>query len=623
MSSLRAEYELLKQVIDQHDYLYFEKQTPAISDDAYDILKRRLLWLASRLKIHIDKVGVTPNIPQITHDQRMLSLESNVGLEFFESWIARITADPYPIAMQHKVDGLAVSIKYLNGQLIYCATRGNGEVGEDITLNIQQVVPRVIPCKEEISVRGELYITKTAFASFQHHFSNARNAAAGIARKLNASVQELEMLSFAAYEVIGMDQDYLETVEFLSSLGFDVLDTKICANRAECIEAFNLIDRDAIKYVIDGAVFKVNSLELCRRLGYTSRAPRWAVACKFSPKESITRVCEIVFQVGRTGLVTPVLILEPTTIEGVVITRVSMHNLQLLKEKDVRINDQIIVTRAGDVIPYVKNVLYELRNQTQLRVELPKLCPSCESIIAHEGALSRCTNGWKCSKQAIGKLKYCFSALGIKELSDAHITRLYNLEIIQSFDDLFTLDLDQIVSLKGWGVKSWLRIQNQLHRPVKLAHAINALGIMGVGEVMSVVLAKRFQTWEKFIHKRNFDTIAGIGPKTAERIIQLLQNEQELLETFTKHLTIQPTEGETEFKETWVITGELSMPREAIKRRLEALGIKVQSDVSQKVSCLLCGEKPGSKLEKAKKLGIKIVGEEVFQELPGFSLIEG
>ena len=622
MSSLRAEYELLKQVIDQHDYLYFEKQAPVISDDTYDILKRRLLWLASRLKINVDKVGVTPNVPQITHDQRMLSLDSNVGLEFFESWMARITASPYPIVMQHKVDGLAVSIKYLNGQLIYCATRGNGEVGEDITLNVQRVVPRIIAFQEEISVRGELYITKTAFASFQHHFSNARNAAAGIARKLNASTQELEMLSFAAYEVVGIDQDYIETMQFLSSLGFDVLETKVCMDRSECIEAFNSIDRESIKYVIDGAVFKVNSLELCRRLGYTARAPRWAVACKFSPKESVTRVCEIAFQVGRTGLITPVLILEPTTIESVVITRVSMHNLQLLKEKDVRINDQIIVTRAGDVIPYVANVLHELRNETQLRVELPKLCPSCESVIVHEGALSRCTNGWKCSKQAIGKLKYCFNALGIKELSDAHITRLYHLGIVQSFDDLFTLDLERIVSLKGWGIKSWLRIKNQLHRPVKLAHAINALGIMGVGEVMSAVLAKHFQNWEKFINERNFDMIAGIGPKTAERIIQLLQNEMELLETFTKHLTIQPAQGEAEFKEAWVITGELSMPREAIKQRLEALGIKVQSDVSQKVSCLLCGEKPGSKLEKAKKLGIKIVGEEILQELPGFNRIE-
>lgn len=623
----RVEWEALRQAIAYHDDLYFNKQSPEISDDVYDILKARFLWLSRRLHLDVDTVGKrsTNNAaPQITHTTRMLSIESAVGedklYEFLDRLESKHQTETYPVVAQHKIDGLAISLYYNNGQLVYGATRGDGSVGEDVTTNIRHLVPSTIPQTCDTFVRGEIYIPKQLFLSTNHSFTTARNAASGILR--NITTEHNNMLRFLAYELLQPDAQeialYTDALDQMRNLGFTVLDAIVCDTRQDCARAYHAVhkSRECIEYHIDGVVFKVNNNSMRSALGSTARTPKWAFACKFPAAEALTQVKRVVFQVGRTGVLTPVVEVQPTCIQDVSITRCSLHNPKMLREKDIQVGDTVVISRAGDVIPYLSQVLYNLRTGNETPVAPPTSCPSCSGDLVDDDHFIRCTSGWRCPDQVVGRLEYFLKSIGVKSLSVMHLRRFYSLSLVRSVGDLYQLTRADVEQIPGWGARSWQRLHTQLGQPVPLANIIAALGIDGVGGVTAKVLAAKYLSWEGFTKSAASDVaelrnLPGIGEKIAQNIADFLARETQLLNDVQQYVTVIGVESTTPQSkytgQTWVITGTFDMPRSEIAARLESMGIKVASSVSSKTDVLLCGESPGSKLDRAKSLGVKIL----------------
>ncbi|WP_201587918.1 NAD-dependent DNA ligase LigA [Psychrobacter jeotgali] len=655
--------------IKKHNYAYYVLDNPILEDSEYDQLRLSLVELEEQYPdlvqpdSPINQVGDTPlsAFNQVTHDVPMLSLGNVFDYDDLHNFMRRVN-DRLSDAQQNpeyeielKLDGLAVSLKYEYGQFVQAVTRGDGRVGEDITQNTKTIrnLPLWLSDAKDIElleVRGEVLMPKAGFERLNRlaeenedkTFANPRNAAAGSLRQLDPAVAASRPLAFYAYSVNQGLPDIIETqsaaLAWLKDIGFTVSAVEVVSNpRAAQVYYESVIEtRDDLPFEIDGTVIKVNSLALQQQLGYLSREPRWATAYKFPAETVITRLNNIEWQVGRTGQLTPVGKLEPVKVGGVTVSNVTLHNFGEIQRLDVRAGDMVSVHRAGDVIPKVTRVWHEQRPDNSEPVTLPSNCPVCDSpVILPEGeALARCTGGLFCPAQQQEALIHFVSrrAMDIDGLGERWLISFFEHGLVKTVADIYQLHnhQDDLITYEKLGEKSVNNIISAIEdsKHTTLARFIYALGIRGVGETTAQNLAQQFGELDSLM-AADIDTLLqtpDVGAITAELIYEFFRAPHnievidELIKAGVHWDAVEQTvaEGLPLDGQTWVITGALdSMARDEAKAKLQALGAKVVGSVSAKTTALLAGEKAGSKLTKAEKLGVKVVGEDEFLALVG------
>ncbi|MFN4244824.1 MAG: NAD-dependent DNA ligase LigA [Brevinematia bacterium] len=646
----RKRAEELRKIIEYHNYRYYVLNQPEISDSEYDKLFRELVELESKFPEIVtpdsptQRVGgeVAKEFKEIPHLFPMYSLSNVQNFEEFTEFVKRIKKlskiDDIEFICEYKFDGLAVEIIYREGILNTASTRGDGNFGEDVTSNVKTIrnLPLSIPFKEEVSIYGEVIMFKEDFIKLNEEkekageevFANPRNAAAGSLRQLDPKITSSRKLRFYAYYIksnfnIGTRKQS-ENIELLKSWKFSVPDTFVSSDVNEIKKYYENVEslREKLPFDIDGIVVKVNDLKLHDELGNVGKDVRWAVAWKFKPEQAITKVRNIILQVGRTGVITPVAELNPVRIKGATISRVSLHNFDEIKRLGLKIGDSVIVERSGDVIPYIVKVLDTERDGSEIDILPPETCPECKSkVVKLEGEVAyRCVNN-SCPAQIVEKLKYFVSKgkFDIQGLGDEIIEKLFRLGYIKDIADIFSLDAKKLF-LAGAGEKNSIKIEKSIKesKTIEYDRFITSLSIRYVGEQTSKLLAQKFQPIEKLM-KATYEElieIEGIGKSTANSIVSFFRNKQNI-NTINKMIElgvkiIYPKLEESPISgKTVVITGTLkNFSRNEIKDILSIIGCKVSESVSPKTDYLILGEDPGSKYEKAKKLGIKIISEE-------------
>lgn len=512
MANLIEEYQRLKALIEQYDESYYNQNISLVSDECYDILKNRFLWLSNILNIEYKKIGHKIKCPVIKHDIPMLSIESDVGIEIIKRFINK-----YPnqkIVAQHKIDGLSMVAKYAAGHLIYCATRGDGFEGEDVTSNGSKFLPQIIDYQNNISIFGEVYLSLKNFEKIKNNFSNPRNAASGILRR-NSNAEHTNLLSFFAYDVT-VGENYLDTLLFLKNLGFFIATSEKINSLEEAVKYYYKTEqqRSNIQYQIDGVVFKLNDKNVRANVGNNARFPRWAIASKFTPDVGITSIKKIDFQVSRNGILTPIGHIEPINIKGVCIKKIGLHNYAFIYEQHINTGAEIIVSRAGDVIPYVAAVVKPAVNNID-----KVYCPSCNTLgsinknyekerkhlihafiakypkkIIDSQKFLYCNNT-NCPVQKIGKIVHYLQTIKVQGVSYNFVKQLYeNFDI--SLPNLYKLTKDSLIALNGWGTISASKFINQLKKPITLEQFIYALGFSGLGNTLAKKLAKQTKSWK-------------------------------------------------------------------------------------------------------------------------------
>jgi DNA ligase (NAD+) len=666
---IEKEIEKLREQLRYHAYRYYVLDDPDIPDVEYDRLYNRLVALETEhpeLITHdspTQRVGSAPlsSFEQITHQVPMLSLDNVFSEEALLAFNQRIqdrlkTESEIEFVAEPKLDGLAISIRYEKGQLIYAATRGDGSTGENVTQNIRtlQSVPlRLLGEKlpEVLEVRGEVFMPKAGFNKLNQlakengdkEFANPRNAAAGSLRQLDPQVTATRPLSFYAYAVgvvAGGEpvKTHYETLQRLKDLGLPVCaEIKRVRGIDACMAYYRdiLARRDALPYDIDGIVYKVNDLVLQGRLGFVARAPRWAIAHKFPAQEEISRIIDVDFQVGRTGAITPVARLEPVFVGGVTVSNATLHNMDEIRRKDIRVGDQVIVRRAGDVIPEVVRVVSGSRKKPLPEIQMPTECPVCQSLVEQlEGeAVARCTGGLYCRAQRAEAIKHFASrkAMDIDGLGDKLVEQLVAAGLINTPADLYQLTVEQLASLERMAEKSATNLVKALaaSKQPQLSRFIYALGIREVGESTAMNLANEFKTFAA-VQNAAYDElieVQDIGPVVAQHIVNffLQQHNLEVIEQLfsagiqvqaVKQLDSDRLSGSQFAGKTVVITGTLpTMSRDEAKDKLLAAGARVSGSISAKTDYLLAGDKAGSKLSKAVKLGVQVIDEATMQAM--------
>jgi len=666
---IRSEHAKLVEEINEHNYRYYVLDDPRISDAEYDRLFDRLLEIEKEYSDLVtpdspsQRVGAPPSkrFESVAHRIPMLSLQKVTNLEEFSDFDRRMrngieAPDDTKIeyTFEPKLDGLAVELVYENGRLIIGSTRGDGATGENITANLRTIPSIPLNLSDTaaekyplLEVRGEVIMRKSDFARLNKAqeeaglapFANPRNAAAGSVRQLDSRVTAERRLMFYAYGISATDLPGLEShwkvMEFLRTERFPVNDHfELVAGIDEVAERFEKLERirPELDYEIDGSVIKVNDFSAQATLGQVSRAPRWAIAWKFAAETAETILEDVLFSVGRTGVVTPVAMLQPVRVGGVEVKRASLHNEDELIAKDVRIGDRVVIRRAGDVIPEVVRVIDERRTGDETPVTFPDKCPSCdEPIHRPKGeAAHRCVNP-SCPAQIVERI-YHFagkSGMDIEGLGGKLAEQLAEKKLIASPADIYFLKKDDLLKLDLMADKRAQNLLDAIERSKDrpLPNIINALGIPGVGETAAKLLAETYGTIDTLADAviEDLETIEGIGPIMAESIARFFS------EAGTREMVARMKEGGVAFKryetgtrriegiagKTFVITGTLSKPRDEYKRMIEDAGGKVTSSISIKTDYLLVGADPGSKLDKAKKLGTEILDEEGFTKLIG------
>ncbi len=689
----QAELERLADVLARADLAYHQKDAPFISDAEYDALKRRNMAIEARFPdlkradSPSDRVGapVASGFAKVRHAVPMMSLANAFSDEDVAEFDTRIRkflnlpADaPLAYTAEPKIDGLSLSLRYENGQLVQAATRGDGEVGEDVTANartIADIPQRLDGAPDILEVRGEVYMSDADFATLnekqaasgQKPFANPRNAAAGSLRQLDPEITRARPLKFFAYAWGQLSAPLADTqkaaIDRLAALGFSTNPlTKLCDGPSELLAHYRRIEsgRALLGYDIDGVVYKVNDLSLQERLGFRTNTPRWAIAHKFPAELATTLLEDIEIQVGRTGALSPVARLKPITVGGVVVSNATLHNEDYIAGRDshgnpirdgrdIRIGDWVIVYRAGDVIPKIKDVVIERRPPEAVPYEFPKKCPVCGSdAIREEGeAVRRCTGGIICPAQQVEKLKHFVSraALDIDGMGAKQVEAFYTDGWIREPADIFTLEdrfgsgLQQLKNRDGWGEKSAAKLFRAIEAAshVPLNRLIFALGIRHVGESAAMTLARFYGSWENFRdameqardHKgpawETLIGIDGIGEVAAATLVDYFHEEKTraALDRLVTHLTIENVEapqvaGSPVAGKTVVFTGTLEqMTRAEAKARAEALGAKVSGSVSGKTDIVVAGPGAGSKRKKAGELGVQILSESEWLALIG------
>lgn len=649
----------LREELELHNHRYYVLDEPTIPDAEYDRLFNELKKLETEYPALItsesptQRVGGKPLIQfgKVNHQVPMLSLDNVFSEAEFQQFHTRIeqrlSGETWTYYLEPKFDGLAISLHYEDGKLIQAATRGDGEVGEEVTQNIRTI--HAIPLRlkgdypKRLEVRGEVFmpiagfkvLNERALSQGEKIFANPRNAAAGSLRQLDSNVTAQRPLDFFAYDAFFKDKSSLtqeKLIQRLEEWGLKVCHEHHMGQTLKSVFQYyaTLLDkRKTLPYQIDGLVAKVNEIAIQTRLGFVSRAPRWAVAFKFPSEEEVTEVLAIDFQVGRTGALTPVARLKPVFVGGVTVSNATLHNMDELHRKDIRLHDTVIVRRAGDVIPEVVGPILEKRKPHAQKIKLPTACPVCHShVIKEEGeAIARCMGGLVCAAQRIEGIKHFVSrkALNIEGLGSKWVEQLVEVGFIRDVSDIFHLKKQDLLTIERMGEKSATKLLESIEASKKTTFAkfIYALGIREVGEATAKSLAQHFQSVDDLMvaDEAGLLAIPDIGPVVAEHIVSFFAEAKNraviarLIKSgihwsTTTKLHKKPLQGHR-----YVITGTLSISRELIKEKLEQLGAVVSDSVSSKTTGVIVGENPGSKLSKAEALGVAVMDESALRQM--------
>ena len=659
--------EELRKIIRHHDYLYYVLNKPEISDAEYDKLMQELKKLEEMYPEFItpdsptQRVGAPPaeEFKTVPHLKPMLSLDNAFNEEEMRRFDERIRKElgkeNVAYIAEPKLDGLSVELVYENGIFTRGSTRGDGYNGEDVTENLKTIraVPLRLregkyPVPRLLAVRGEVImhihdfeeLNKKLIEKGEEPLANPRNAAAGSLRRLDPRETAERPLDIFFYEVMvaeGLDlKTHWEALDHLKEWGLKVNPLiKKCRDVNEVIDYYNRLkeEREELSYEIDGVVVKVDDLKDQERLGAKARSPRWAIAYKFPPREKVTQVMDIIVQVGRTGTLTPVALLKPVDVSGVTVSRATLHNFDYIREKDVKIGDWVKVVRAGDVIPEVTEVIKEKRTGKEKDFKMPDRCPICGSHVIRDGAYYRCTGGLSCPAQLKRSIAHYASkgAMDIEGLGPKIVDLLVDTGLVKRISDLYRIKIPDLLKLPGFALKSAKNLIESIERSKErsLDRFIYALGIPNVGEHMAKVLAERFKTLDNLMNAREIEllSVPEVGPETARSVVDFFREprNREEIERL-KELGVKATTARMEKKEgilkgkVFVFTGALrSFTRDEAKRIVEELGGRAASSVSRNVDYVVVGENPGSKYDKAKQLGLKIINEEEFKKLIGRS----
>ena len=665
--TLQAKLETLRNTLRRYEYEYHVLDNPSVPDSEYDRLFHQLkaLELEHPDLVTADsptqRVGAKPlaGFRQIRHEMPMLSLDNAFSDEEFYAFVKRIEdrlivlPKPLTFCCEPKLDGLAVSILYINGVLSQAATRGDGSRGEDITANIRTI--RNVPLQllidnppARLEVRGEVFMPHVGFERLNKHalelgektFANPRNAAAGSLRQLDPNITSKRPLAFNAYSIgiaegINLPNTHYARLQWLKSVGIPINpEIRLCNGVEEVLAFYRDMQnkRALLGYDIDGTVLKINDIELQNELGFISKAPRWAIAYKFPAQEELTVLNDVEFQVGRTGAITPVAKLKPVFVAGVTVSNATLHNGDEIARLNLAIGDTVVVRRAGDVIPQIISVLHERRPADAKPIIFPHNCPVCGSqIVRIEGeAVARCTGGLFCAAQRKESLKHFVSrkAMDIDGVGGKLIEQLVERELIRTPADLFKLDLTTLMQLERMGEKSAKNALNSLEQAkhTTLARFIFALGIREVGESTALNLANHFKTLEA-LQNADFEqlqAVPDVGEVVANRILAFWREPHnvdavnDLIAQGIHWDAVETKEaGDNPFKgKIVVLTGTLSqMGRNEAKALLQEMGAKVSGSVSAKTDFVIAGDAAGSKLTKAQELGITVLSEDEFLAL--------
>jgi DNA ligase (NAD+) len=659
-SPLRERLTALRDQLHHHSYQYYVLDAPLIPDAEYDRLFNELLtieathpdWLSADSPSQRVGAAPLPSFSQVRHETPMLSLDnvfSEQELLDFDRRVKSRLDDGFTLsyACEPKLDGIAVSLLYVDGVFVRGATRGDGRVGEDITQNVKTVSS--IPLRlrgndwpDDLEVRGEIYMPRSGFERINalaresdgKVFVNPRNAAAGSLRQLDSRITAKRPLEMSCYGIAQQDGDALftshsEGLQRLREWGFLVSpELQVVDSIEDCVSYYHALleRRDGLAYDIDGIVFKVDSLALQAQLGFVSRAPRWAIAHKFPAQEEITVLRDVEFQVGRTGAVTPVAKLEPVFVGGVTVSNASLHNFDEIERLGVMVGDSVVVRRAGDVIPKIVQVVLERRPDTAAAIIAPNHCPVCDSPLerAPGEAVLRCSGGLICGAQRKEAIKHFASrkAMDIDGLGDKLVEQFVDVGLIETVADLYLLTVQKIADLERMGQKSAENLIAALEksRATTLPRFLYSLGIREVGEATALSLARHFGGLPELMAapEEKLIEVEDVGPIVASHIHAFFASEfnrvvvRQLSERGVQWPSAQQLGGEQPLAgQTWVLTGNLeTMTRSDAKEKLQALGAKVASSVSAKTDCVAAGTSAGSKLAKAEALGVKVIDEQ-------------
>jgi DNA ligase (NAD+) len=662
---IKKEIESLREQINYHNYRYYVLDSPEIPDSEYDRLLRQLEQLEQAHPELVtpdsptQRVGAAPldKFIEIKHEIPMLSL----GNAFSEDEVRdfdrrareRLGVDRIAYSAEPKLDGLAITLMYEDGMLVYAATRGDGYAGEDVTQNVRTIdtVPLKLIGKgypKVLEVRGEVFMSKAGFRELNERqrkhgektFANPRNAAAGSLRQLDSSVtaaRPLEMYCYGIGKVEGkaLPDRHSKILAALRDWGIRTNpEADVLKGIDACLSYYNSIlkRRDKLSYDIDGVVYKVDDVAQQEALGFVSRAPRWAVAHKFPAEEEMTRLLDIDVQVGRTGALTPVARLEPVFVGGVTVTNATLHNEDEIERKDIRIGDTVIIRRAGDVIPEVVAAITSKRKRGARRFKMPRKCPVCGSeVLRLEGeAVARCTGGLFCPAQRRNAIRHFASrrAMDIEGLGDKLVELLDEKGLVRDVADLFRLKADDVATLERMGDKSAANLIEALEKAksTTLPRFIFALGIRQVGEATALALANHFGSLEALrkAGPEELEAVPDVGPVVAESISTFFKqrHNKEVIHKLLKagvhwpDIKVRPAQAQPLAGQTFVLTGTLAtMTRDEAKAKLQSLGAKVAGSVSKKTSHVVVGVDAGSKADKAERLGIDMLDEAEFTRL--------
>jgi DNA ligase (NAD+) len=662
--TIRKRVEKLREEIEYHNYRYYILDQPEISDAQYDRLMRELEKLEEQYpelrnpNSPTQRVGAPPleEFEIVRHTIPMLSLANafdETEAKEFDKRVKKFlgTSSDIEYVTEPKLDGLAVELVYERGQFAVGSTRGDGVNGENITQNLRtiktiplQLIRKEISVPERLEVRGEVIIQLKRFRDLNQKreelgeplFANPRNAAAGSVRQLDSKItvaRPLEIYCYGIGEVRGRTfKSHWEILQTLSKWGLRINpNIRRCKHIEDVIAYYHEVNekREKLPYEIDGIVIKVNQLDHQTRLGEISRSPRWALAFKFQPKQETTKIQDIIVQVGRTGALTPVAVMEPVKVGGVEVSRATLHNQDEIDKKDVRIGDTVVIQRAGDVIPEVVQVIESKRTGKEKKFRMPSKCPVCGAEVIKEEAIHRCI-GLDCPAQLKGRIKHFASkrAMDIEGLGVKLIDQLVDKGLVKDVADIYYLEKEQLIELERMADKSAQNIIDAIEasKTKPLSKFLYALGIRHVGETTAEDLARRFSRLDDFFHlsEETLREVEGIGPEVSASVYQFFRDKKnkESIERLKKAgvTVIEPkVKGKAKLAgKTFMFTGALkSLGRDEARNIVESLGGMTVSTVSKKVDFVVFGEDPGSKFDKAKELGIKTLTEEEFKKMIG------
>ncbi len=646
----------LRNQIKKYNEAYYQKDSPLVDDATFDKLYRELKELEEKYPDYKPEEKLTNKVSgerskkfkEHKHTYRLYSLDNSNNLEELRKWVEKTVKDlgetrKVSFVAELKIDGLACALTYKNGQLEIGSTRGDGFVGEDITKNLLTIsnIPQKLPQPLDIDVRGEVYMPISSFEKLNEQqtlnneklFANPRNAASGSLRQLDSEITKKRNLKFFSYAAIIESQNdiktHYETLDLLQSLGFSVnSNKKLCKNVEEIIEFCNFWENERFKldYATDGIVIKVNELNFEEDLGYTSRAPKWATAYKFPPEKVWTKLVNIEYNIGKTGAITPVAIMQPVSLGGTIVKRASLHNFDEIKRLDLAIGDKVLVKKAAEIIPKV----VEAKHTDDMKpIKLPQKCPSCDSLLNKpENEVNFYCSNILCPSQIVAKLEFFASKSGmdIDGMGSQIVRQLYNLGLIKTFDDFYKLEYDDFLKLNLVKEKTATNLLNAINKSknTTLAKFLTALSIKHVGKETALLISNDFNTLDK-LENATFEQLAqiqGIGDKIAKSVYEWFKNEhnlnivKDMLQLGVTFEEINNAQVSDKFKDkTFVITGTLSQKRSYYEEKIKQNGGKVSSQVSKNTSYVLCGENPGSKYDKALNLHVIILNEDEFNNM--------